>query len=80
MSYSRKKTDNERRNCLAGSYNIPYFQGGENRKDMTPMPHGKWDQTLDKRIEKLLEPIEQAIEKAKRLKGKVDGNYIDSRG
>lgn len=47
---------------------------------MTSMPHEKWDRTLDKRIEKLLEAIERAIEKAKRLKGKADGNYIDSRG
>ena len=47
---------------------------------MTSMLHEKWDRTLDKRIEKLLEAIERAIEKAKRLKGKADGNYIDSRG
>lgn len=56
--------------------NIPL---GELEK-MASMPLEKWDRTLDKRIEKLLEAVEQAIEKAKRLKGKADGNHIDSRG
>ena len=47
---------------------------------MTSMPLEKWNRTLDKRIEKLLEAVGQAIEKAKRLKEKADGNHIDSRG
>lgn len=55
--------------------NIPL---GELEK-MASMPLEKWDRTLDKRIEKLLEAVEQTIEKAKRLKEKADGNYIDSR-
>lgn len=47
---------------------------------MASMPLEKWDQTLDKRIEKLLEAVEQAIKKAERLKEKADGNHIDNRG
>lgn len=56
--------------------NIPL---GELEK-MASMPPEKWNRTLDKRIEKLFEAVEQAVEKAKRLKEKADGNHIDSRG
>lgn len=56
--------------------NIPL---GELEK-MASMPPEKWNRTLDKRIEKLFEAVEQAVEKAKRLKEKTDGNHIDSRG
>lgn len=56
--------------------NIPL---GELEK-MASMPLEKWNRTLDKRIEKLLEAVEQAIEKAKRLKERADGNHIGSRG
>lgn len=56
--------------------NIPL---GELEK-MASMPPEKWNRTLDRRIEKLFEAVEQAVEKAKRLKEKTDGNHIDSRG
>ncbi|MCD8267818.1 MAG: hypothetical protein LUD46_04715 [Parabacteroides sp.] len=44
--------------------NIPL---GELEK-MASMPPEKWSKALDEKIEKLIEAVEQAVEKAKRLK------------
>lgn len=49
-------------------------------EEMASLPPEKWGNALDKRIERVIEVVEQAVEKAKELKNKADENHIDSRG
>lgn len=49
-------------------------------KEMASMPPEKWGGVSDERIEKLIETVEQAVEKAKKMKEKTYGNRIGSRG
>jgi len=49
-------------------------------KEMASMPPEKWGGVSDERIEKLIEAVEQAVEKAKKIKEKTYGNRIGSRG
>lgn len=49
-------------------------------KEMASMPPEKWGGVSDERIEKLIETVEQAVEKAKKIKEKTYGNRIGSRG
>ena len=47
-------------------------------KGMASMPPEKWGGISDERIEKLIEAVEQAVEKAKKIKEKTYGNRIGS--
>lgn len=47
---------------------------------MASMPPQKWSGVSDEGIEELIKAVEQAVEKAKRIKERVYGNCIDSRG
>lgn len=49
-------------------------------REMASMPSEKWGGLSDKRIEELIKAVEHAVEKAKRIKKRVYGNCIDSRG
>lgn len=49
-------------------------------EEMASLPPEKWGNALDKRIERVIEVVEQAVKKAKELKNKADENHIDSRG
>lgn len=49
-------------------------------REMASMPSEKWGGLLDERIEELIKAVEHAVEKAKRIKKRVYGNCIDSRG
>ena len=49
-------------------------------REMASMPSEKWSGLSDKRIEELIKAVEHAVEKAKRIKKRVYGNCIDSRG
>ncbi|WP_174647140.1 hybrid sensor histidine kinase/response regulator [Bacteroides sp. Marseille-P8574] len=49
-------------------------------REMASMPFEKWGGLSDKRIEELIKAVEHAVEKAKRIKKRVYGNCIDSRG
>lgn len=49
-------------------------------KGMASMPPEKWGGASDGRIEELIKAVEQAVEKAKKIKEKVYGNRVDSRG
>ena len=49
-------------------------------REMASMPSEKWGGLSDKRIEELIKAVEHAVEKAKRIKKRVYGNRIDSRG
>ena len=49
-------------------------------REMASMPSKKWSGLSDKRIEELIKAVEHAVEKAKRIKKRVYGNCIDSRG
>lgn len=49
-------------------------------KEMASMPSEKWDGVSDEKIKEVIETVEQAVEKAKKIKEKVYGNRIDSRG
>ena len=47
-------------------------------KGMASMPPEKWGGISDERIEKLIEAVEQAVGKAKKIKEKTYGNRIGS--
>lgn len=47
---------------------------------MASMPPQKWSGASDEGIEGLIKAVEQAVEKAKKIKERVYGNRIDSRG
>ena len=49
-------------------------------REMASMPSEKWGGLSDERIEELIKAVEHAVEKAKRIKKRVYGNCIDSRG
>lgn len=49
-------------------------------REMASMPSEKWDGLSDKRIEELIKAVEYAVKKAKRIKKRLYGNCIDSRG
>lgn len=49
-------------------------------REMASMPSEKWGSLSDERIEELIKAVEHAVEKAKRIKKRVYGNCIDSRG
>ena len=49
-------------------------------REMASMTSEKWGGLSDKRIEELIKAVEHAVEKAKRIKKRVYGNCIDSRG
>ncbi|WP_333491169.1 hybrid sensor histidine kinase/response regulator [Bacteroides eggerthii] len=49
-------------------------------REMASMPSEKWGGLLDERIKELIKAVEQAVEKAKKIKRKIYGNRIDSRG
>ena len=49
-------------------------------KGMASMPPEKWGGASDGRIEELIKAVEQVVEKAKKIKEKVYGNRVDSRG
>lgn len=44
------------------------------------IPSETWGSLLGERIEELIKAVEHAVEKAKRIKKRVYGNCIDSRG
>lgn len=49
-------------------------------REMASMPSEKWGGLSDERIEELIKAVKHAVEKAKRIKKRVYGNCIDSRG
>ena len=49
-------------------------------REMASMPSEKWGGLSDERIEELIKAVEHAVEKAKRIKKRLYGNCIDSRG
>lgn len=49
-------------------------------REMASMPSEKWGGLSDERIEELIKAVEYAVKKAKRIKKRVYGNCIDSRG
>ena len=49
-------------------------------REMASMPSEKWGGLLDERIEELIKAVEYALKKAKRIKKRLYGNCIDSRG
>lgn len=49
-------------------------------REMASMPSEKWGGLSDERIEELIKAVEYALKKAKRIKKRVYGNCIDSRG
>lgn len=49
-------------------------------REMASMPFEKWGGLSGERIEELIKAVEHAVEKAKRIKKRVYGNCIDSRG
>ena len=49
-------------------------------REMASMPSEKWGGLSDERIEELIKAVEYALKKAKRIKKRLYGNCIDSRG
>ena len=49
-------------------------------REMASMPFEKWGGLSGERKEELIKAVEHAVEKAKRIKKRVYGNCIDSRG
>lgn len=49
-------------------------------EEMASLSSEKWCKELDGRIKRLMEAVEQAVRKAKKLKDKPDENHIGSRG
>lgn len=49
-------------------------------REMASMPSEKWGGLSDERIEELIKTVEYALKKAKRIKKRLYGNCIDSRG